>query len=188
MPYHQALLDELKSKKIADPIQRAAVFVYLSNFSFMGKNGTLQFSCQKNKERTLTNLTKYYKLLVNNIVTTVQFLNCDFKKVLTTISFRNITDQMKSFIYADPPYLATTTNYNTPSWAQKDVDDLFVVLTESGIKFAMSEFDNPYILKKAKEYNLNIIEIGERRNLRNRNTEILITNYQHKYRAQKELF
>ena len=41
----------------------------------------------------------------------------------------------------------------------------------------MSEFDHPFILKQAKERNLNVIEIGERQNLKNRRTEILVTNY-----------
>lgn len=42
----------------------------------------------------------------------------------------------------------------------------------------MSEFDNEFIMQQAKERKLNIIYIGERQNLKNRRTEILITNYQ----------
>jgi DNA adenine methylase len=42
----------------------------------------------------------------------------------------------------------------------------------------MSEFDHPFILEQAKQRNLNVITIGERQNLKNRRTEILITNYQ----------
>jgi DNA adenine methylase len=41
----------------------------------------------------------------------------------------------------------------------------------------MSEFDNPAILDLAKEYGLNVITIGERKNMKNRRTEILLTNY-----------
>ena len=41
----------------------------------------------------------------------------------------------------------------------------------------MSEFDNEFILQQAKERGLNVIIIGERQNLKNRRTEILITNY-----------
>jgi hypothetical protein len=33
------------------------------------------------------------------------------------------------------------------------------------------------ILELANKYNLNVIEIGERINLRNKRTEILLTNY-----------
>jgi DNA adenine methylase len=41
----------------------------------------------------------------------------------------------------------------------------------------MSEFDNEFILNQAKERNLNVYIIGERQNMKNRKTEILITNY-----------
>jgi len=55
--------------------------------------------------------------------------------------------------------------------------DLFDVLIEKGYKFAMSEFNHPFILEQAKQRNLNVIIIGERQNLKNRRTEILVTNY-----------
>lgn len=42
----------------------------------------------------------------------------------------------------------------------------------------MSEFDHPFILEQAKQRNLNVIVIGERQNLKNRRTEILVTNYE----------
>ena len=42
----------------------------------------------------------------------------------------------------------------------------------------MSEFDNPMILDLAKQMNLNVIIIGERQSMKNRNVEILVTNYQ----------
>jgi DNA adenine methylase len=51
-------------------------------------------------------------------------------------------------------------------------------LQKTGCKFAISEFDNEFILQQAKERNLNVHIIGERQNLKNRRTEILITNYQ----------
>ena len=62
--------------------------------------------------------------------------------------------------------------------------DLFDTLQATGCKFAMSEFDNEFILNQAKERGLNVIIIGERKNLKNRRTEILITNYE----KQKGLF
>ena len=34
-----------------------------------------------------------------------------------------------------------------------------------------------FILEQAKQRNLNVITIGERQNLKNRRTEILVTNY-----------
>ena len=41
---------------------------------------------------------------------------------------------------------------------------------------AISEFDNPKILEMSK--GLNVYQIGERKNLKNRRSEILITNYE----------
>ena len=49
----------------------------------------------------------------------------------------------------------------------------------------MSEFDHPFILEQAKQRNLNVIIIGERQNLKNRRTEILVTNYSN---SQQSLF
>ncbi len=49
----------------------------------------------------------------------------------------------------------------------------------------MSEFDNPFIIEQANERGLNINIIGERQNLKNRRTEILVTNYSN---SQQSLF
>jgi DNA adenine methylase len=68
---------------------------------------------------------------------------------------------------------------------EDDSNDLFNCLEESECKWAMSEFDHPFILEQAKQRNLNVIIIGERQNLKNRRTEILVTNYENN---QKSLF
>ena len=68
---------------------------------------------------------------------------------------------------------------------ENDSNDLFDCLEETGCKFAMSEFDHPFILKQAELRGLNIIYIGERQNLKNRRVEVLITNYENR---QQSLF
>ena len=50
-------------------------------------------------------------------------------------------------------------------------------LVESNIRFAMSEFNHPFILQQAADYKLNVINLGERRTMGSRQTEILVTNY-----------
>ena len=87
------------------------------------------------------------------------------------------------FIYADPPYLNTADNYSN-SFTETDSIALFDALQATGCKFAMSEFDNEFILQQAKERGLNVHIIGERKNLKNRRTEILVTNY----RLENKLF
>ncbi len=47
----------------------------------------------------------------------------------------------------------------------------------SSFDMAMSEFDNDKVMQLAKEYKMNVIFLKERRNINNRKTEILITNY-----------
>jgi len=86
-------------------------------------------------------------------------------------------DKYFDLAIVDPPYLGTNDNYSN-SFTEQDSIDLFDTLKATGCKFAMSEFDNDFILKQAKERGLNIIIIGERKNLKNRRTEILITNYE----------
>ena len=76
------------------------------------------------------------------------------------------------------------THYSN-SFTEEQSKELFDTLESTGCKWAMSEFDHPFILQQAKERNLNIITIGERQNLKNRRTEILVTNYSSN---QKTLF
>ena len=103
-------------------------------------------------------------------------LCADFRLVLAKIAFRREEERSLAFIYADPPYLSTKNNYSQ-GFTEQDTQDLFKILVESNIRFALSEFDNPIILDLASDYGLNVIEIGERNNMKNRRTEILVTNY-----------
>lgn len=97
---------------------------------------------------------------------------------MRTIKFRSNRPNQRlfTFIYADPPYLGTTSNYNLPKWTESDANDLIDICKNTDLKMAISEFDNPKILEMAK--GLNVYQIGERKNLKNRRSEILITNYE----------
>ena len=117
-------------------------------------------------------------MFTNKTLFDVQFMNKDFRVFFNSIEFddRGTSGTAESFIYADPPYLNTNNNYSN-SFTKDDSIDLFNSLQETGCKWAMSEFDNEFILNQAKERNLNVYIIGERQNMKNRKTEILITNY-----------
>ena len=180
IPYSQDFWNECKTREPQNDIEKIVYFLVLSNFGYMGKPDTLVFSLKNSKHILLKNIEKTYKFLVNN---SIQFLNCDFREVLSKISLDE-NDKKQAFIYSDPPYLDTDNNYDTPTWTQKDVVDNFDVTFNSGIKGAMSEFNHPFILEQAKERNLKVIEIGERINLKNRRMEILIVNYE----TNKNLF
>lgn len=169
MPVHEGLLKHWKTNKEEDEILKALRFIFLSNFTYLGKGTTMCFGTENPKKIILSKLDETQKMLDN-----VQFANRDFREFFKQIRERNAEG---SFIYCDPPYLGTDDNYET-SFNENDSSDLFKLLIESKCKFAMSEFDHPFIIEKAKEYNLNLEIIGERQNLKNRRTEILVTNYQ----------
>lgn len=175
MPIHSDLLEYWKKNEETEPIKKALRFLFLSNFTYLGTGQQMRFTATKNEypenfEYLLDSTAKY--------LFGVQFGNTDFRKFIKDISFQTDgrNDEAKTLIYADPPYIATNDNYSQ-SFTEQDSIDLFNCLQETGCKFAMSEFDNEFILNQAKERNLNVITIGERQNLKNRRTEILITNY-----------
>ena len=172
MPIHADLLDYWKKNKETEPIKKALRFLFLSNLTYLGKGGTLSYLTSDAEYNILDKLEKTQKKLFG-----CRFNNSDFRKVFSSLSFRGREkDALNTFIYCDPPYLGTDDNYSD-SFTEKDSIDLFNCLITSGCKFAMSEFDNEFIINQAKERGLNVIIIGERKNLKNRRTEILITNY-----------
>lgn len=171
MPIHESLIPFWQENKEKDSVLKALRFVFLSNFTLFGKGDCLRVGSNNNKKILAENLTK-----VNKYIFDVQFANSDFRRFFKMYSFKR--DEINNtFIYCDPPYLGTCDNYSH-SFKEQDAVDLFDCLIESRCKFAYSEFDHPFILDQAEKRGLNVIVIGERRSLQNRNTEILVTNYQ----------
>ena len=171
VPIHEDLWKYWKANAEGDPIRKAARFLILSNFSFMGRMGTLMYKpCN-----TYTLVEERIKI-VHDQLRGVKLMNCDFRHVLPRIGLRGESEKAKTFIYCDPPYLETTGG-TYDSFSKKDSTDLFDGLLASGCRFAISEFDHPYILELAQRHTLNVICIGERQNMKNRRMEILITNY-----------
>ena len=142
----------------------------------MGNPETLLLLCSNSKQICYNYIDKTFEYLSGIDGFDIKFSNSDFRKFLKSLPFRGENEQSKSFIYCDPPYLGTHDNYSN-SFTEADSLDLFNTLEETGCKYAMSEFDHPFILQQAKERGLNVHIIGERKNLKNRRTEILVTNY-----------
>lgn len=180
MPIHSDLLEYWKQNTETEPIKKALRFLFLSNFTLYGKQDTVAISARTDhKIHFYNSIDKTF-----NKIADVKFTNFDFRKFFKSICFVDIDfgkpsgERDYTFIYADSPYLNTVDTYSDSDvWTKNDSIDLFNCLQETGCKFAMSEFDNEFILQQAKERNLNVITIGERQNLKNRRTEILITNY-----------
>lgn len=187
MPMHRDLLEYWKENKETQPIKKALRFLFLSNLTYMGKQDTLHFRARKNEKDLVVN----YAAKTLEYLGDVKFNNKCFRDFIKNISFCDTDfgkpsgERAYTFIYADPPYLGMVSTYEGDSWDETDTNDLFDVLIETDCKFAISEFDNPIILELAERHKLNVITIGERQNLKNRRTEILITNYE---KRQMELF
>lgn len=182
MPIHSELLEYWKKNNENEPIQKALRFLFLSNLTLMGAGASIQGGIYNDKKSFYDKIDLTFDLLDN-----CKFFNTDAIDFLSKkVAFGNngfacnIND---TFIYNDPPYLGTDDNYSN-SFSEENSNELFDSLIKTGCKFAMSEFDNEFIINQAINRGLNIIYIGERQNLKNRRTEILITNYQN----QKTLF
>lgn len=168
MPIHSDLLAYWKNNNEATPIKKALRFLFISNITFMGAGASMRYGTENPKNVLYDNLNRTFELIHD-----VQFSNICFRDFFNILRDRNSEG---SFIYCDPPYLDSDDNYSH-SFKEQDASDLFDCLIETGCKFAYSEFNNPFILEQAEKRGLNVITIGERQNLKNRRTEILVTNY-----------
>lgn len=170
MPVHDELLQYWRKNKETDPIKKALRFILLSNYTFMGKGETLKLFESFQTKKIINFIGATHDMLLG-----CQFTNRCFKKLMKSIPVVH-SPISKMFIYCDPPYVSTTSNYSN-NFKPQDAIDLLDILCQFGAKFAYSEFDNEFIMQEAEKRKLYVKKIKERRSLDGRNTEILITNY-----------
>ena len=169
MPAHQDLIKYWKKNQETNPVLKAVRFLLLSNFTFLGTGDTLRICNSSNKKTIIENRIDETQNMLKNVM----FSNNDACDFLMSISFM---EKNNSFIYLDPPYIDTRDNYSH-SFTKQDSIRIFDCLDNLGVRFAMSEFNNDFIIEQANDRGLNVIEIGERKSLKNRSVEILVTNY-----------
>jgi DNA adenine methylase len=176
VPYHQSVFryfKTLKRTKLGEgcAIVKAARFLVLSNWSYMGKADTLRLEESSNKAETLSQYTEFQDAILK--LENVSFGSDDFRKFLVKFS----AEPSDVFAYCDPPYLGTDSNYHHKGWNETDTRDLFALLMKTGYKFAVSEFQHPVVLELAAHYKLHVTVIGERQSMKKRDVEILVHNY-----------
>jgi len=186
VPLHSEVMNYWMCKQESDPVKKATRFLYLSHFAMYGnyegrkKSRTMDLSVENSWDNIIAKL--YF---IQSFIKDVIFLHKDFRNVLSCIPKGDIADD--AFIYADPPYLESTEKYYKTGWKEQDTVDLFEVLVSSGIRFAMSEYNNPVVLELAKKHNLEVHKIADVYAMsKAKRTEILITNYD-VYNKQLEL-
>lgn len=174
VPISEGLINHWKKHLESDPLKKAVRFLFLSNFTYMGKGDTIRAGLDNSKMIILKNLDLVFLKLRN-----CKILNRDFREVLPSISFtKGLNDKEHCFVYLDPIYLETEHYYKVPKWTKSDTADCLDIMVKCGIKSAMSEFDHPYVVAEAMARGLNVIPLRERANIKNRRMEILITNYE----------
>jgi len=164
----------VRGKRENSDVLNAVRFLFLSNFSVYGTGQTLLFERGNTKTCVEKRINETFEYLQD-----VRIMNSDYKNVVNKIRFRNERDRKSTLIYADPPYINTKQPYGTENkWKLSDFQNLLDLLIDSKCLFAVSEFYSEAIQEEARKRNLYLYRISERRTIKNRNTEVLITNYQ----------
>ncbi len=180
---YEKLRKQVNKNKENDPLILYVLLIYGFNrmlrFNGRGKFNLPVGNVDFNKN-VVNALNSYFSFVQDkNINLTAK----DFKQFLNKINYLK-----DDFIYLDPPYLITSSEYNK-LWSEKlEVDLLSLVdnLNEKNIKFALSNVThyngdkNNLLIKWMKKYNVHKIEsnyINYHNNQKKQITEVLITNY-----------
>jgi DNA adenine methylase len=176
MPITANLVRYWKKHPEIDPLKKAIRFLLLSNFTYLGKGDTLRIGLENVKKNLIKNIEPTFLMLQD-----VTLLNEDFRNVIKKVNFSDtLLTREQTLLYLDPIYLETTHFYKVPKWTVNDTEDCFKIMSTEGIPAAMSEFDHEAVLDFASDYKMNVIYLGERRNIKNVRQELLITNYDSK--------
>lgn len=173
LPTHKSIFNYWKGRKEKEPIYKALRFLFLSNFSYLGRKETLKFSTDNTKQMFLNHIDFVFDKIQN-----VKFSCSDFESFINKeLSFRRETDRAQTLIYCDPPYLDTINKYEAGVWTEEDLHRLIKTLFKSKTMFCISEFYSEKILNISKEHKLNLTKLNTRQNLKNRQTEIVLSNF-----------
>ena len=172
MPVHQSLWKHWKANIPEDRVLKAVRFLFYSNFGYMGKPETIDL------RKGCLQKSGTEAVLESIDLSSCAFSCLDFEAAIRAIGGFVDAEWEGAFIYADPPYIGQTHNYQDgDAWNKAELARLMDVLAWRGCKYAISEFDNPIVIQMAEARGLHVHIIGERQNMKNRRTEILITNY-----------
>lgn len=174
-PLHEKIWKDYKEGRMPqDDISRAIRFLMVSNFSLYGSGETFRLTPSDNGRRIL--FANYEATIRFFADVDVTFSCRDAVELIKSLSLARLSDQKDAFVYCDPPYQQTRNNYSA-DYTYEQLHELTTTLIDRDLKFAISEFENDVINGLADEFNLHKIVICERQTLKNRNNEVLLTNY-----------
>jgi DNA adenine methylase len=169
-----------------DRVELVAIFIYLNKTSFNGLyrenskgNYNVPFGKQKNPAYLNVDLAKELRTFLRNENVHVK---CE--------SYEQIEERTQSgdFVYMDPPYYSTFTQYTSNKFVEKEqvqLRDFFQRLCNKGCKVALSNSDHVFIRNLYSQIEgVRIIEINVKRFInskgearKNEKKELLIINY-----------
>lgn len=177
MPIHQTLLTRWLHEEETSPVWKAVRFLMISNFTFRGRTSkTLRYGANDLKASLLA---KYNTMLDILTSTGIQFNCTDYRTFIKAIAMDD-NQRKNAFIYADPPYINTRTNYDMKdfSWQKANCAEVLDTLIGTGLRFAMSEYDNQDVKDLALERGLHYHQLKTRMGISMcESTEVLVTNY-----------
>ena len=180
---YENLRKQVNKAKENDPLILYVLLIYGFNrmlrFNGGGKFNLPVGNVDFNKN-VIKALNDYFSFVQNR---SINFMAKDFKKFLNNRSFVK-----NDFIYLDPPYLITGSEYNK-LWNKELETNLLVLiddLNKRNVKFALSNVTyyngnkNNLLIKWMKKYNTHKIDsnyINYHNNQKKQIKEVLITNY-----------
>ncbi|MFA7288643.1 MAG: DNA adenine methylase [Melioribacteraceae bacterium] len=180
---YERLKEHVNNKGKNDPLILYLLLIYGFNrmlrFNGGGKFNLPVGNVDFNKN-VVNALNGYFHFVQNK---KIKITSQDFRTFFIKKEF-----QKNDFIYLDPPYLITSSEYNKFWNSQTEIDLLNVIdkLNKKGIKFALSnvthynEENNSLLIKWMGKYNIHKIEsnyINYHNNRKKIIKEVLITNY-----------
>ena len=180
---YEKLRDENNKNKENDPLSLYILLIYGFNRMLrFNKSGDFNLPVGNlDFNKNVVDALKNYFIFVQN--KNIIFTSKDFKSFLNKIIYLK-----DDFVYLDPPYLVTSSEYNK-LWSEKSEAQLLAVidgLNNRKVKFALSNVihynskRNSSLIQWMKKYNVHKIEsnyINYHNNQKKQITEVLITNY-----------
>ena len=160
-------------------IEQTALFIYLNKCGYNGmhrlnKSGKFNIPFGKMNNPLICDIVTLTN--VSNSIQNTNILNGDYSNIL------NIKEY--DFVYFDPPYDGTFTDYNADVFGEKEqikLKELVDLLTEKNIYVLLSNSNTVFIRNLYKDYEIKIIDsvysLGGNNSNRGVREEVLIKNY-----------
>lgn len=168
--------------KIKNPIESAALFIFLNKTCFRGlyREGPNGFNVPFGHYKTTPKIKKSEIQAISELIQPVQFINCSFEESLLKAT-------RDDFVYLDPPYAPegdkSFVGYTADGFNLDMHKKLFFMIDElhkRQVLFMMSNSNVPMVRENFDKYNVETIKARRAINSKNPGAstkEVIITNY-----------